>query len=71
MELSYEKNGNDGELHTVFPLKYCRAMQRVAAYSEFWALNASAYVRICFTMASNPLERVGERCCERPMSSMK
>ena len=31
-----------------------------------FALNASAYMRICFTMASRPLLRVGERCsCRR------
>lgn len=36
-----------------------------------FALNASAYMRICFTMASRPLLRVGERCSCRPMRGMK
>lgn len=35
------------------------------------ALKASAYMRICFTMASKPLLRVGERCSCRPMRGMK
>ena len=35
-------------------------------YPSF-ALNASAYIRICFTMASRPLLRVGERCSCRPI----
>lgn len=35
------------------------------------ALKAMAYILICFTMASRPLLRVGDRCSPRPMSSMK
>lgn len=37
----------------------------------FFALKANAYIRICFTMASKPLLRVGDRCSRRPMASIK
>lgn len=40
-------------------------------YPFCFALYASAYIRICFTMESNPLLRVGERCSFRPIWSMK
>lgn len=35
------------------------------------ALNASAYIRICFTIASRPLLRVGDKCSFKPIRSMK
>ena len=34
-------------------------------------LNANAYIRICFTIESNPLLRVGERCSFNPIMSIK
>ena len=34
-------------------------------------LYASANIFICLTMASNPLERVGDRCSRSPILSMK
>ena len=36
-----------------------------------FALNAKAYIRICFTIANSPLLRVGERWSFKPMASMK
>ena len=41
------------------------------ACSASFALNASAYMRICFTIARSPLLRVGERCSFSPSLSMK
>lgn len=32
---------------------------------------ARAYMRICFTMETKPLERVGERCSFSPIFSIK
>ena len=39
--------------------------------SFYFPPKARAYMRICFTMASRPLERVGERCSRSPMRSIK
>ena len=36
-----------------------------------FACIARAYILICLIMASNPLERVGERCSVKPISRMK
>lgn len=41
------------------------------AMAQALALKASAYIRICFTMETSPLLRVGERCSFSPMRSMK
>ena len=43
---------------------YCNAQ-------AFLALKASAYIRICFTIARSPLLLVGERCSFSPIFSMK
>lgn len=37
----------------------------------FFIPYATAYIFICFTMASRPFERVGDRWSRRPMRSMK
>ena len=44
--------------------------QRLSFYPYF-ALKAKAYIRICFTIASNPLLRVGDKCSFKPIFSMK
>ena len=36
-----------------------------------FALNANAYIRICFTIDSKPLLRVGDRCSFNPILSIK
>lgn len=36
-----------------------------------FALKARAYIRICFTIDSKPLLRVGERCSFNPILSIK
>ena len=35
-----------------------------------FALNANAYIRICFTIDSKPLLRVGDRCSFNPILSI-
>ena len=43
----------------------------VSLFTFHFLLKAKAYILICFTIASSPLLRVGERCSFSPISSMK
>ena len=52
-------------------LFFCPKQQQSAQLLALFALNASAYIRICFTIESNPLLRVGERCSFNPILSIK
>ena len=40
-------------------------------YFPSFALNANAYIRICFTIDSKPLLRVGDKCSFNPILSIK
>ena len=53
----------------LFPVASRR--EKVRLPQAFFALKASAYIRICFTIASRPLLRVGDKCSFRPIFSIK
>ena len=47
------------------------AIKKGSFYFPSFALNANAYIRICFTIDSKPLLRVGDRCSFSPILSIK